>query len=57
MEKINEIINEKYYWCAELKLSLLWADVAEKQGCDQIEIVGYLMEKVMGYKKQVGVTK
>jgi len=51
METLKNIIEDKYYWSEEMRLTVLWADVAENQGCDQVEICGYLMEKVMGYKK------
>ena len=50
MEKFKKIIEEKYWWDSSMRLALLWADVALNDGADDIEVCGYLMEKVMGYK-------
>jgi len=51
MEKIANIINKDYYWDESLKLSLRWADMALDEGTSQIEVIGYLFERITGYRR------
>lgn len=51
MEKIKDIIETKYWWDSQMRLVLLWADMATEEGTDKLQISGYLMEQVMGYRR------
>lgn len=50
MNKIMNIIVNKYYWVPEYRLYLLWASKAEYEGVEAIVTAEYLMDKILGFK-------
>ncbi len=51
MEKLIEVITEKYSWVPEYKIACDWAELALNQGSDALEVVDYLAGQL--FKKAV----
>lgn len=46
MEKIKQIIEDKYYWRADYRLILDWAEVAFNQGTDSLLIMDFVISRL-----------
>lgn len=46
MEKIKSIIEEKYYWMPQYRITLDWAEKALDEGMDVIDVVSFITKTI-----------
>lgn len=51
MERLKQIIEDKYYWMPQMRISLDWAEMALANGMDTQTVINFVAKKLFAREK------